>query len=336
MHRLTLTYFADLNIPTQFGFAQNQVTPFFLPTTPRIFAWHILPLGAYSQHREALTSDTPLTTLSLLQSNPDARLLIHFHGNAGTVGAAYRPAYLRSLSAADPKNIHILAVEYRGFGLSEGSPDEEGLIEDGIAAVRWALDAGIPAERITLLGQSLGTAVTFGVAEKLVREEGIELGAIISIAGFADMRSLVATYRVAGMIPILSPLKSYPIVQRYLASYVRDTWNSAARIESLVRLSKKLRLVIIHASNDQEIPSANSHVLFTAAVNGTREEGYGWKEILERKTVREFGDESKRIGWETGDERRIEQWVVKWGGHNKVVTSSGTSIIVADAMGLVR
>lgn len=87
MHRLKLTWLRDLTKPELFGFAKNQVTPFFLNTTDgeSIFAWHVVPLGAYMEHRDDLVAqDTgivadPTTSkgLQLLMADPEARLIIH-------------------------------------------------------------------------------------------------------------------------------------------------------------------------------------------------------------------------------------------------------------------
>lgn len=162
-----------------------------------------------------------------------------------------RPSYLRSLSAADPQHLHILALEYRGFGLSSGSPSETGLITDGIAAVDFALnELGIPPDRIALVGQSLGTAVTFAVAEALARRvPKVEPRAVVSLAGFADMESVVMTYKIAGVVPVLSPLNMYPIVQKWFVRWVRERWDSVGRVKSLVRNSPNANLIFAHAKN---------------------------------------------------------------------------------------
>ena len=50
LHRVTLTWFKDLNVPEQFGFLRNQVTPFSIATADgeTLHAWHVLPLGLYA------------------------------------------------------------------------------------------------------------------------------------------------------------------------------------------------------------------------------------------------------------------------------------------------
>lgn len=133
------------------------------------------------------------------------------HGNAGTVAQGWRTDTYRALTSGLVDKLHVVAVDYRGFGYSTGSPDEKGLIIDGIATVKWALNvAKIPPEKIVLLGQSLGTAVATAVAEHFVVEEGLEFRGVVLVAGFSDLPTLLTTYAIGGVIPILSPLRPYP------------------------------------------------------------------------------------------------------------------------------
>lgn len=54
-------------------------------------------------------------------------------------------------------NINILMVEYRGYGLSEGSPTERGLYIDAQSAVDYLLQrSDIDPKRIIVFGRSLG------------------------------------------------------------------------------------------------------------------------------------------------------------------------------------
>ena len=54
LHRVTLTWFQDLNLPEQWGSLKDQVTPFRLeaPNGGFLHVWHILPLDVYRQNRE--------------------------------------------------------------------------------------------------------------------------------------------------------------------------------------------------------------------------------------------------------------------------------------------
>jgi hypothetical protein len=52
--------------------------------------------------------------------------MIYFHGNAEDVGLACEMLdYIRSLL-----RVHILAVEYPGYGIYDGSPDAQQILDD--------------------------------------------------------------------------------------------------------------------------------------------------------------------------------------------------------------
>jgi pimeloyl-ACP methyl ester carboxylesterase len=53
----------------------------------------------------------------------------------------------------------VLLMDYRGYGGNPGSPSEEGLARDAMAAADALADLGFPAERTILFGESLGTGV---------------------------------------------------------------------------------------------------------------------------------------------------------------------------------
>src|SRR5262249_9660289 len=79
-------------------------------------------------------------------------VVLDFHGNGGALryraGPRYRPL------VAD--GFGLVAVSYRGYGGSSGSPSEDGLLEDANAAYAFA-KARYPAEGFVLWGESLGT-----------------------------------------------------------------------------------------------------------------------------------------------------------------------------------
>lgn len=66
------------------------------------------------------------------------RVILYFHGNAGSRAAPFRLRSIKQMSYF--LNAHVLAFDYRGFGDSQGWPSEEGTYKDGLAAVAWYLD----------------------------------------------------------------------------------------------------------------------------------------------------------------------------------------------------
>jgi hypothetical protein len=84
-------------------------------------------------------------------------IILYCHGNAGHLD--YYWPRIKLLANAGGKNRYgVLAMDYRGFGLSEGSPTEEGLYEDVDACMRWLKQMGLADERLVIYGFSLGSA----------------------------------------------------------------------------------------------------------------------------------------------------------------------------------
>jgi abhydrolase domain-containing protein 12 len=219
------------------------------------------------------------------------------------------------LADGSTSNIHILAIDYRGFGLSTGSPTETGIIIDGIAAVNWAINvAKVPSSRIVILGQSLGTAVTAAVVERYAKE-GVDFAGVVLVAGFTTLTELLPSYSIAGWLPILAPLKTSPALFRLWSNYIVDKWPSATRIANFVRLSKRVRLFIVHAKDDAEIPWTNAEGLFLAAANATTEKGMDFsliEKMKSRNTV-DMGDGAFISTWKSGNDKIIREEIVAYG-----------------------
>lgn len=65
---------------------------------------------------------------------------------------------------------NVLAIDYRGFADSTGSPSEAGLTRDARAAWDWLRDQGASESDILVLGHSLGTAAGAGLLGELAAE----------------------------------------------------------------------------------------------------------------------------------------------------------------------
>jgi abhydrolase domain-containing protein 12 len=153
MHKLRLIGGKDLKCPEKFGFAHRQVSSFFLETKDSVslHAWHVLPVGVHHKNATRLvrqSSDANFQdtlNFDLLKNDPEARLVIHTHGSSGALAAYCRSETYRALSSLASNKIHVLAFDYRGFGLSSGVPNEQGLRVDAQAVFDWAhKTAGVP------------------------------------------------------------------------------------------------------------------------------------------------------------------------------------------------
>ncbi len=88
-------------------------------------------------------------------------IILYCHGNGGNV--AMWSDVLRILH--DRVGVSVLGFDYRGYGRSEGTPGEDGILSDARAARAWlGRRAGVPEDQIVLMGRSLGGAVAIDLA----------------------------------------------------------------------------------------------------------------------------------------------------------------------------
>ena len=85
------------------------------------------------------------------------------HGNGGNL--SHRADIMRELK--NRCQVASLFFDYRGYGRSEGSPNEAGILSDARAARKWlAQHARIAEKEIVLMGESLGGGVAVDLAAK--------------------------------------------------------------------------------------------------------------------------------------------------------------------------
>ena len=207
--------------------------------------------------------------------------------------------------------------------MSSGWPSEEGLITDGISVVDWALNvARIPPKRIVLVGQSLGTAVATAVAEHFATKREIDLAGLVLMASFTDMRSLLKTYHVGGILPVLSPLKFLPRVQNFFTEQIVERWPSAERLGRLIKASQSANVHLLHAQDDWDIVYTHSNNMFIAAANATSSAGMSKKQIDSVKFHEDLGELGWSNNWITestsGGMKKIKQVILRYGGSSNV------------------
>ena len=336
LHAIQMTWWKDLNVPESFGFLRNQVTPFTIdtPDGEQLHTWHILPVELYRKHEQSLVAEptgwvsdiTTRLSFQLLRDDPEARLILHMHGAGGTVGSGYRVPNYRALSAGHPEKIHVVTFDYRGFGRSTGQPSEAGLMNDARAVVDWTIHvAGIPPSRILLFGQSMGTAVSIAISHELaLQSPPVVLAGTVLVAPFVDIATLVSTYRVAGIIPILSPLARVPWLLGYLQRFIRDQWLSKDRIAEYVRANEvngePYHLTIIHAEDDFDIPWHHSQAVFWHAVRGSVPGGISYDKLQLKKldAQLDLGAAGTIMDWRT-DHGVIREQILKTGLHDIIM-----------------
>ncbi len=84
-------------------------------------------------------------------------VILYLHGNAGHLDFYWNRIKLLANTGAKNR-FGVLAIDYRGYGLSGGTPSEEGLYADTDAAMKWLKEKGLTSDRLVIYGFSMGSA----------------------------------------------------------------------------------------------------------------------------------------------------------------------------------
>jgi hypothetical protein len=121
--------------------------------------------------------------------------IVYFHGNGGNL-SLWSPILLE----LHRRGYAVFAFDYRGYGVSTGSPSERGLYRDVDAVLRVAVPRAAPAVPLIFWGRSLGTALAAYAASRHAPD------GLVLEAGFPGARALFAGNPV---MSVLSHLSSY-------------------------------------------------------------------------------------------------------------------------------
>lgn len=114
-------------------------------------------------------------------------VIMYCHGNGAHMDAYWDRCKL--LANMGSKNrFGVLMVDYRGYGLSEGTPTESGMYADVDAGVQWLADNGLTGDRLVMYGFSLGTAPA---TELTAHPRSLDPGWLILEAPFASAEVMV-------------------------------------------------------------------------------------------------------------------------------------------------
>ena len=193
--------------PAEASLAEAQEVVLDTSDGEKVIVWHVPPRG-------------------------DMPVVIYFHGNAEIV--AWRTERHRALIA---NGTGLIALSYRGYAGSTGSPTEAGLHRDADAAYAFAVSRYAP-ERLVLWGHSLGT----GVAVRLAAEKPV--GKVILEAPYTSTVDIAAA--LFPFVPV-----------RWL---MLDQFHSDERIGAV-----RAPLLIMHGARDATIPIVFGERLFALA-----------------------------------------------------------------------
>jgi uncharacterized protein len=161
--------------------------------------------------------------------------IVYFQGNG--LGLEARVERFRLFHRA---GYGVLALGYRGYSGSTGTPTEAGLIIDGTTAAEFLRDNGESSERLVYFGESLGT----GVAVQLASRQDTRPAAMILDAPFTSAADVARRHYWYAPVGLL----------------MRDQFRSIDFIEAV-----RAPLFVVHGDSDGVVPVAQGRALFEAA-----------------------------------------------------------------------
>lgn len=171
--------------------------------------------------------------------------ILMFHGNAGNIG--YRLPIAKVLSEM---GYSILMLEYRGYGFSTGSPDEQGLMIDAQTGLDYLRERVETADKnVVVYGQSLGGAVSIQLVAKN-QHDGAITGLILENT-FTSMRKL---------IPSIIP------AARYIAGLCHQTWQSEIYIPNITEIP----VLFLSGLKDEIVPPPHMRHLYDICQSPTK------------------------------------------------------------------
>lgn len=200
-----------------------------------------------------------------IKGEKDAPVVLYCHGNEKSMGY-----FQNRVKFLVDQGYGVFMFDYRGFGQSEGFPDEEGLYSDLNSMLKIIADKyKIKPKNLIIWGHSLGGAVVADIATRNDFKGVILEGTFTRLS---DMRNYAAKFRSSNPAEetLLKMIYStIPLTQKF------ETIDKVARISS--------PLLIIHSKTDEIVPCEmskklahkNKHAKLYLAPHG-QHEGTDW------------------------------------------------------------
>ena len=167
--------------------------------------------------------------------------ILFFHGNA-----ELSQEYGDIASFYNEYNCNLIVADYRGYGLSSGSPNKENLLSDSVVIfdyIKSYLKDINFNQKLIIMGRSLGSASAWEVC----KERGSFINGCIIESGFATEEFILDLFNLPSMEKTL------------ICSYGFD---------NLSKIRKYLKpLLVIHADKDHIVPLEQANLTFDSALS---------------------------------------------------------------------
>lgn len=173
---------------------------------------------------------------------PDSNImLLYVHGNAENISSHSHSIYWLPTSG-----VSVLALDYRGFGASEGKAVMPAMLQDLEAAALW-MKQQHPEKELMILGQSIGTVMAINFTAQAA--DKYQIKALILDApftGFATAARSAMSKNIVGWF-----IWPFTVL-------IPNQWDSIKHIEKI-----DLPVFVMHSPNDQVVPYQHGKKLYT-------------------------------------------------------------------------
>jgi len=176
---------------------------------------------------------------------------VFLHGNAENLETLRLSGTLRAFADL---GFPWLAIDYPGYGRSQGKAAESRLVASTAAAVDW-MHRRHPDRPLVLLGWSLGAAVALQTAT------GSAVDGVVAMSAWTSLREIGREHFPSWMVGLFAR-ESY------------DSLDAASRIE--------VPVLVIHGARDNIVPVGHGRRVAAALADArwVQVEGYGHNDLL--------------------------------------------------------
>ena len=168
-----------------------------------------------------------------------AKVILYLPGGIGNMSRE-----LSTLTWLSNLGVHVMAIDYPGYGQSSGRPSESGCYAAADAAWRFAVEQkGIAPQDVVIFGRSLGAAIAAHAASQN------ECGALVIHSGVSS-------------VPAVAALR-YPFLPVYFFCYIR--FNTLKHLRRC-----NCPTLVMHSATDRVIPLRQGEEIFRAASSPKR------------------------------------------------------------------
>ncbi|CAI2368213.1 unnamed protein product [Moneuplotes crassus] len=178
--------------------------------------------------------DNVIPCLFLRCKNETNKMLVYFHGNSEDLGQSY--SFIKNLQYSI--NMHILIVEYPGYGVYKGVPNEDNVLNDSTRVIEFVLKVlKWKTQDIIVMDRSIGTGPACYLASIY------HLGTLALISPYTSIRGVI---------------KGMPL-GRLCQFLVKERFNNSEHIAKVA-----CPTFILHGKKDNIIPSEHGEELALA------------------------------------------------------------------------